>query len=161
MKKLKVMNILESDFSVYGRYTDLLHPKGPSIGEAPVRFFRDMMPLGQAEVLSLSVTEMEPMELKADVMEFHSRTGECFLTLDGDTYICVAPATPDSVIRAENMEAYYVPAGTAVYLHPGVWHYAPFPVEKKTLHSLVMLPQRVYANDCIKYELSEPAEFEP
>lgn len=160
MQKLKVKNILESDFSVYGRYTDLLHPTGPCIGDAPIRFFRDMMPLGQAEVLSLSITEVGPMELKADVMEFHSKTGECFLTLDGDTYICVAPATPDPVLDAELLDAYFVPAGTAVYIHPGVWHYAPFPAEEKTLHSLVMLPQRVYANDCQKYVLPEPVELE-
>lgn len=160
MRKLKVRNLLESDFSVYGRYVNLLDPKGPAIGEAPIRFFRDMMPLAGNETLSLSVTAVEPMPMIVEVMEFHTATGECFLTLDGGTCICVGPATADPVPVPEEMEAFFVPAGTAVYLHPGVWHYAPYPAEDREVHSLVMLPQRTYANDCRKYVLTAEDRLE-
>lgn len=44
MKSIKVKNILEADFSVYGRCADLLHPDTPYIGESPVQFYRDMLP---------------------------------------------------------------------------------------------------------------------
>lgn len=159
--EIPVKNILKSNFSVYGRYTDLLHPEGPYIGKEPVRFFRDLMPLSGKEALSLSITELTPMPLTVDVMEFHTGTGECFLTLDGDTYICVAPATAEAELREDMLEAFFVPAGTAVYLHPGVWHYAPYPAEKKVLHSLVMLPQRTYANDCVKYEMKTKPKLVP
>lgn len=160
MKKIKVKNLLESDFSVYGRYVNLVEPKGPAIGEAPIRFFRDLMPLAGNETLSLSVTEVEPMEKIVEVMEFHTATSECFLTLDGDTYICVGPATADPIPVPEEMEAFFVPAGTAVYIHPGVWHYAPYPAGDQPIHSLVMLPQRTYANDCEKYCLPQEARLE-
>lgn len=160
MKKIKIKKLSHEEFSIFGRYADLMHPNTPYIGEAPIRFFRDMLPLGTPEVLAMSVTEIAPMPLTVDVMEFHSKTGEGFLTLDGDTYICVAPATPEAEIAAEEMTAFFVPKGTAVYLHPGVWHYAPYPAGNETLHSLVLLPERTYANDCIKYQMKEAAELE-
>ena len=153
MKKLMVKNILDSDFSVYGRCVNLLSPSSPCIGEKPIRFYRDMMPLGGNETLSLSVTAVEPMKMIVDVLEFHSGTGECFLSLDGDTCICVGAATADPYPQAETLEAFFVPSGTAVYIHPGVWHYAPYPAGDHPIHSLVMLPQRTYANDCYKCEL--------
>lgn len=150
MRKLVVKNILDSDFSVYGRCVNLLSPETPYIGQDPIRFYRDMMPLGGNETLSLSVTAVKPMKLVVDVLEYHSKTGECFLTLDGDTYICVGPATAEPEPQTEALEAFFVPSGTAVYIHPGVWHYAPYPAGDNTIHSLVMLPQRTYANDCFK-----------
>lgn len=160
MKKIKAKNILECDFRIYGRYADLLNPGTPYIGADPIRFYRDIMPLGGNETLSLSVTSVEPMPMVVDTMEFHTATGECFLSLDGDTYICVGPATADPIAEPENMEAFFVPSGTAVYIHPGVWHYAPYPAGDKTIHSLVILPQRTYANDCIKQKLSDGNKLE-
>lgn len=158
MKKISVKNIMDCDFSVFGRCVNLLDPKSPFIGEKPIRFYRDMMPLGGNETLSLSVTVVEQMKPIVEEMEFHSKTGECFLSLDGDTYICVGPATAEPVLREKDfdrLEGFFVPSGTAVYIHPGVWHYAPYPVGEEALHSLVMLPQRTYANDCVKYRLKE------
>lgn len=155
MKKLDVNNIISSDFHAFGRYTNLLSPDTPFIGEEPIRFYRDMMPLSGHETLSLSITLVDPMPKRVEVLEYHSTTGECFLTLDEDTYICVAPATVDSVPKIEEMRAFYVPKGVAVYIYPGVWHYAPYPVGNHPIHSLVMLPERTYANDCIKYEFME------
>lgn len=160
MKKLKVNNILDSNFSVYGRYANLLDPQSPSIGEKPILFYRDMLPLGGHETLSLSVTAVEPLAKIVDTMEFHTKTGECFLSLDGDTYICVGPATADAVPEPDQMEAFFVPSGTAVYIHPGVWHYAPYPADDRPIHSLVMLPERTYANDCIKKTLEDDKKLE-
>lgn len=155
MKKLEIKNLLESNFEVYGRYADLLNPSSPYIGEDPVRFYRDMMPLSGDKTLSVSVTKGCPMPHVIDVLEYHSYTGECFLTLDGDTYIGVAPANSAGKPEMDQMEVFYVPRGCAVYLHPGVWHYAPYPAGEYETHTLVLLPERTYANDCYKYELSE------
>lgn len=160
MRKLTVKNILEHDFSVYGRCVNLLSPRTPYIGEDPIRFYRDMMPLGGNETLALSVTAVEPMKMTVDVLEYHTGTGECFLSLDGDTCICVGPATAKQAPQTEMLEAFFVPSGTAVYIHPGVWHYAPYPTGDKPIHSLVMLPQRTYANDCFKYQLKEDEKAE-
>lgn len=160
MKKIAVKNILECDFSVYGRYANLLEPDTPYIGADPIRFYRDMLPLGGNETLSLSVTRVEPMKMVVEIMEYHSCTSECFISLDGDTCICVAPATPGSEPQPDQMEAFFVPSGTAVYIHPGVWHYAPYPAGDKPIHSLVMLPQRTYANDCIARALNEDKKME-
>ncbi|MEG0963670.1 MAG: DUF4867 family protein [Lachnospiraceae bacterium] len=160
MKKIEVKNILDCDFSAYGRYVNLLDSQLPYIGEEPIRFYRDMMPLGGNETLSLSVTIVEPMKKIIEEMEFHSKTGECFLSLDGDTYICVGVATEKPELRTEELKAFFVPMGTAIYIHPGVWHYAPYPVGEKTIHSLVILPQRTYANDCIKVKLEKDKMLE-
>lgn len=155
MKKLEVKNLSESSFKVYGRYADLLNPSEPFIGEDPVRFYRDMLPLSGDRALSVSVTKVSPMPYVVDVLEYHSCTGECFMTLDGDTYIGVAPASVDKRPDMEKLEIFYVPRGCAVYLHPGVWHYAPYPAGDYEIHSMVLLPERTYANDCYKCELTE------
>lgn len=154
MKQLKVRNILECDFRIFGRYANLLELDTPCIGAAPIRFYRDMMPLSGNQALSVSVTLVDPMPKIVDILEYHSYTGECFITLDGDTVICLAPACPGSKPEIKDIQAFYVPRGTAVYIHPGVWHYAPYPVGNDAIHSMVLLPERTYANDCCKYEFA-------
>lgn len=164
MKKLIPQALTPHGFQKYGRYAALNAPDGPFIGENPVLFYRDLLPLGPSpEPLAASVTQVAPMPLLVDVLEYHTRSWEGFLCLDQNAYICVAPATCGTPPVPETFEAFLVPTGTFVYLHPGVWHYAPFPTEPKPLHSLVLLPERTYQNDCEKVLLppEEQAEISP
>ena len=41
-----------------------------------------------------------------------------------------------------------MPKGTLVKLNTGVWHLAALPVHNDVLHVMIVLPERVYANDC-------------
>ena len=160
MKTIAVQTMTEKNFARYGRFASLTAPEGVAIGDAPIRFYRDMLPLGSGQNLFASVTTVEPMPLIVDVMEYHTTTREGFLCLDTDAYIAVAPATPDGTLSPDDIEAFFLPKGTMVYLHAGVWHYAPFPAGDTTLHSLVILPERTYANQCEKLALAPEDQVE-
>lgn len=153
MKKLVMKPLSAETFLPYGRFASLTEPSGVALGLPPIRFFRDLLPLGSAQNLAASVTQTAPVDLRVDIMEFHTHTWEAFMTLDTESCICVGPATADAVVDSDSLEAFRVPPCTMIYLHPGVWHYAPYPLEGKTLHSLVLLPERTYANDCVKVAL--------
>ncbi len=149
--ELKVKQLTKENFEKYGRYASMVEPDGVALGVgSPIRFYRDLLPLEGAEKLAASVTEVDPIPMVVDIMEYHTSCWEGFMGLDTDSYIAVAPATADGTLDNKDLEAFFVPQGTMVYIHPGVWHFAPYPAGDKVLHSLVLLPQRTYANDCKK-----------
>ena len=156
MKQLYMRELTTDAFLPYGRFASLSSPGGPALGESPIRFFRDLLPLGSGQALSASVTQVDAMPLTVDTMEFHTDTWEAFVSLDSDSCICVAPATASRQLDVDTLEAFRVPAGTMIYLHRGVWHYAPYPLGSPVLHSLVILPERTYANDCEKIAIADP-----
>lgn len=155
MTTIKVRSLTLEGFQKYGRYVSILAPVTPSIGEQPILFYRDIIQLGGVAPLSFSNTVVCPRKLCVDILEYHTATGEGFMMLDGDAIICVGIATADGEIPVDELESFYVPKGVMVYVNAGVWHYAPYCVEDKPINSLVILPERTYANDCIKKEVPE------
>ena len=79
--------------------------------------------------------------------------------MDDDAVINVAPPSKKPV--PELTEAFIVPKGTIVKLNVGVWHLAPIPVNNEIMHVMIVLPERVYANDCtvVQYELDDQIEI--
>ena len=51
--------------------------------------------------------------------------------MDGDLIVGMAPAGD---LKAENVEAFYIPAGFGISLKPSVWHAVPFAVGNNTSH---------------------------
>jgi ureidoglycolate lyase len=144
-------------FAKYGRYADMTAPSGPTIGEEPVVFYRDMAQccLGTATAGSFSVCRVMKRPLVIDVSEYHDHCCETLLPLDGDILLHVAPACADKEFPADHAEIFLVPRGTLVVLRPGVWHHAPFAVGSDCVNCLVMLPERTYMNDCVVYPIPE------
>ena len=64
------------------------------------------------------------------------------------------------VIVPEKTEAFIVPKGTLVKLNTGVWHLAALPVHNDVLHVMIILPERVYANDCTVCDYPEDRQVE-
>jgi ureidoglycolate lyase len=148
-------------FKPYGTFGALTPPTdAPLVGGDIISFWPDcggvlnLGPDGNNQV-SLGICQTAWRPLAIDVCEFHTCTGEGILPLDGDIYLHVGPATGDDTIPA--LEVFRVPQGTAVLLKPGVWHHAPFAVKPgDVVNSVIILPQRTYANDCIVRNV-EPA----
>ena len=90
--------------------------------------------------------------------EFHNYTQESMLCLDDDMILYVAPASKEPI--PEYSEAFIVPKGTMVCLNTGVWHLAPYAVNKETAHVLIVLPERIYNNDCIVMDYTEEQKYE-
>jgi ureidoglycolate lyase len=160
MRTIHVEQLTHESFRPFGSFTDLLNPDGPHLGVAggPLEFFRDglMQHLGSSTNLAHSCCRVRPRPMIIDVLEYHSHTAEAMLALDNDMIVQVAPATPPQVsVPLDEFRAFAVSRGTIITLLPGVWHHGPFSPNKSSVHILVCLPERTYANDCIVVELKK------
>jgi ureidoglycolate lyase len=155
MRKAEIKRLTPESFRPFGDYASLLNPRAEVIGKPPVEFYRDMLPLrlGTTSVASISVCRVMTRPAVIDVTEFHNETEEGILPLDGDVLIHVAAATPDNKPPVDRMEVFRVPTGTFVVLRRGVWHHAPFAIEREVANVLIMLPERTYKVDCTVVEL--------
>ena len=152
MKTIIAKPITVENFSCYGQFTDLLHPDGYSLGD----FFHDRVKMSvsgnHAVAFSpLVVHKADPMIVKQ--AEYHNTTQEGILCLDDDCVLHVAPPSKEPI--PEMTEAFIVPKGTLVCLNLGVWHLSAMPLHEETAHVLIVLPERIYLNDCIVVDYAE------
>jgi ureidoglycolate lyase len=161
MKKLEIKELALADFSAYGVFTDLVNPQGFHLGEPPIEFFRDLLQINLANTApaSFSVNRIAKRPLVVTKSEYHSATMEGILPLDGDILIHVGPATRKGVFPGDEIEIFHVPQGTMVGLKAGVWHHAPFAYKCDSVYTLIVLPERTYANDCMVLELSKEQQL--
>ena len=47
-----------------------------------------------------------------------------------------------------------------IQLNRGVWHNGAFPINKNEAHLLIVLPERIYMNDCHVVEYETDAQIE-
>ena len=165
MKKLKFKELDIKDFRIYGSFTNMLDPgsvQTEKIGDEPIEFYRDMirLNLGQNNIASFSVCHVTKRPPIINVTEYHSYCGELMLPLDGDILMHVGPATANGVIPLDRIEVFHVPKGTLVVMNPGVWHHAPFAYRCDIVNILVAIPERIYANDCKVFEITEEEQIE-
>ncbi len=156
MRTIRAEELTHEAFAPFGAFARMVEPDAEKIGAPPIEFFRDMaiLDLGGAGGAALSTCRVEKRDLVIDVTEHHTKTGEACLPLDGDTLMHVAPATPaGSPPPLEKLRVFRVPAGTLITVRPGVWHHAPFAAGDEPVNTLIVLPERTYANDCIVVEL--------
>lgn len=150
MEKLKVKPISVIAFEKYGQFHSMLNPDTEKLAPGPVEFHRDIVKisLGRSNQPSFSVTHISKRPLIVEKLEYHNYTGEAFMPLDGDVIIHLAPASRPENVPYDKIEAFYIPKGTLVTIHPGVWHQAPYAAGEDTVNVLVVLPERTYVNDC-------------
>lgn len=163
MNKIKTQPLTSENFSRFGSYVNMVHPSGDYIGEQPILFYRDpvTMSIFGASV-AFSICEVYKQEkMIISTVECHNYSCEVILPLDDDAVIHVAPATNKVPIPEKTM-AFYIPKGTLVRLNTGVWHLAPLPIHNDVIHNLIVLPERVYANDCyvVRYEEKDYIKIE-
>jgi len=163
---LPVKQLSLEAFQEFGTYAPLTPPTAtPLVAGDIISFWPDcggVLTLGPSgsNQLSIGICQVKWRELKVDVCEYHTSTGEGILPLDGDIYLHVGRPTGDDTVPVDGLEIFYVPKGTVVLLKPGVWHHAPFAANPgETVNTVILLPQRTYANDCIVRTLETPVAF--
>ena len=161
MRTIKAVPITIENFRPYGSFASMLNPTGNCFpGDAT--FYPDQIELniqGGKPVTFSPLAVKKPEKMVVTKAEYHNYTGEGIMILDDDAIIHVA-APSNCVIVPENTEAFIVPKGTMVKLNTVVWHMAPMPVNNDMLHVMIVLPERVYANDCIVCDYPEDRQFE-
>ena len=165
MLTLSVQPLTVAAFRDYGAFAPLTPPETtPLVAGETIAFWPDcggVLCLGPAgnNAVSIGICQVKWRPLLIDVCEFHTHTGEGILPLDGDIYLHVGRPTGDDRVPAE-LEIFRVPRGTMVTLKPGVWHHAPFATAPNaTVNTVILLPQRTYAADCVVRELTTPIPF--
>lgn len=164
MKKIKVQKLSYEAFHKFGTYSPLIDPldeEAAGTKEADCVFYRDLLQQElDGKAASYSTCRVLPRPLKITDAEFHYRTCEAAVPLDGDAVLWFAPATPDKTFPADKIEAFYVPQGCVVNCRPGVWHHAAYSVNGKPLNVLIVLPERTYANDAFGFTLPVDEQIE-
>lgn len=161
MKTIKAQPLTIEDFAPFGTFVNLLDPKGFSIGDEFSQFYPDFvrMTTKPGEELAFSVSHVKYRETNlVDAVEYHTHTGEALLPMDGDMLLHVAPPT-NGVVRVDLTNAFYVPKGTLVVLKTAAWHSAPLAAQPGEMNVMILLPERVYMNDCIVVPLEEKDQF--
>lgn len=163
---LRVQQLSYEAFKDFGTFAPMTPPDATALVAGDIiSFWPDcggvlsIGPSGNNE-MAIGICQVAWREFKVDVTEYHSSTGEGNIPLDGDIIIHVARPTTGDTPPADGIELFYVPKGTAVIMKPGVWHHAPFAVSPgEVVNTVILLPQRTYANDCIVREINPPVNF--
>ncbi len=156
MNRIRVKALREENFKRYGCFVKMIPPEGRPLGPAPIQFYPDLLRMSAVEGnLGISVNRLQPRDLVITALECHDHTQEFILPLNGDALVHVAPPTRKNAYPLNEVEVFFVPAGTALIIHAGVWHHAPFPIGGSELTAMVALPERTYENDCFIHRLGE------
>jgi ureidoglycolate lyase len=157
MKTIEIKELSKDSFDGYGSYANMINPDTFKLGAEPIEFYRDMvqLDLGISNRASFSVCRVCKREAVLDISEYHDSCGEGVLPLDGDVLIHVAPATAGGPVPLDQIEVFRVPKGTMVAVRPGVWHHAPIAYNCDCANVLIVLPERIYQNDCKVHEIAE------
>lgn len=162
MRKVIPKELTLEAFDAFGRFSDAVDPKGPSVGPEIHEFFRDALVFNTASPypVSLSVSRVLDRPHVIATTEIHPTSGELILPLNGDVYCHVGlPSGPDEP-DFNTFEVFRIPAGTAVMLNNGVWHYATFPCGTDPVSVLILLPERTYAYDCVVVDIPQEDQIQ-
>ncbi len=152
MRKIKAEMLTVEEFSPFGSFTNVLEPKGSHLGD----FYNDkvLFPVSGDMPVAFSPLVIHKHErMVVTTAEYHNTTGEAIVVMDDDVVLHVAPPTNKPV--PELTKAFVVPKGTVIQLRTGVWHNGCFPLNKQEAHVLIVLPERIYMNDCCVVEYDE------
>lgn len=157
MRTIKAVPVTNENFRPYGAFASMLNPEGNCFAGEESAFYPDPVQLsvsGDAQVAFSPLTVKKPERMIVTRSEYHDHTGEGILFLDDDAVMHVAPPS-NRVVTPEATEAFIIPKGTLVKLNTGVWHLSPWPITSDVLHLMIVMPERVYANDCVVCDFPE------
>lgn len=87
--------------------------------------------------ISFGILESYPGPLVAVNMERHTRTTETIIPLDGEIILVLCPPSDEARADLDSVAAFRIPAGKAVTLKPGTWHYVPM-VAERTVKTMIV-----------------------
>ncbi|MDD3921882.1 MAG: ureidoglycolate lyase [Eubacteriales bacterium] len=151
MRQIKAAPITKENFQPYGSFASMLNPQGNCFPGEDSAFYPDPVQLsvsGDVQIAFSPLTAQRKKQYIVTRSEYHDWTGEGILFLDDDAVFHVAPPSKHEIVP-EKTEAFIVPKGTLVKLNTGVWHLTPMPLHNDVLHMMIVMPERVYANDCV------------
>lgn len=162
MRTIHAKPLTAEAFRPYGSFADMLNPSGNCFPGEACDFYPDPVTLavsGREQLAFSPMTVKKPERMIVKGSEYHDWTGEGMMFLDDDAVLYVAPPSKREV-TPEKTEAFLIPKGTLVKLNTGVWHFPPYPVHNEILHLMIVMPERVYGNDCVICDYPEDQYIE-
>jgi ureidoglycolate hydrolase len=149
-RKVKAKPLSLEAFKDYGTYADMMNPRGYYLEGEYHKFYRDRIrfPATPQTFCCSSLTVRKNEEFIVKGMEYHDYTAEIQMPMDADVVLVCAPPNGGE-IAAREAEAFLIPKGTMVCLHPGTWHDVLYPVDSEQASILIGLPERIYHNDIV------------
>lgn len=160
--ELQVVDATSESFAKFGQI-GLTTGKEPTAQLPGMDFWADIMalPTSGAEI-GIGVATQAPRPLSQDQVERHINTSELLVPAGGEMVLVLGPAEhmnePEKLPELAHFAAFRVPANIPVLLHPGVWHWAPFAVDK-TITLTVAFTAGTSANDAYVKDLPEALTF--
>jgi ureidoglycolate hydrolase len=87
--------------------------------------------------------------------ERHEKTPEVLVALEGDSVLCLARPTK----QPSGIRWFRIHEGNAVALHPGTWHWIPFPLGGHACRFLVIFALGTEEDDLQYVDLDEPVNL--
>lgn len=150
MRTVKVKKLTRDAFNKYGQFSGAFAEGEYFFDGGYFKFYRDMIQqkLVRETTVSYSLARIEKREPLLESLEYHDYCEEMILPLNSDLLMCVAPATGGTEAPLDEVECFYIPAGTFIGVKAGVWHGMPFATGEAPADVLCMLPERTYMKDC-------------
>jgi ureidoglycolate lyase len=150
VRAIKVVPLTVENFRPYGSFINALDPSGNCFADEESSFYPDPVTLPVSGIYQIAFPPLTVKKQKKFIIpmpEYHDHTGERIYFLDDDAVMHAAPPSKLEIVPKKT-EAFIVPKGTVVKLNTGIRHPSPQPPHVDILHLLIMMPERVYANDC-------------
>jgi ureidoglycolate lyase len=154
--KLKVQALTADAFRLFG---DVIaapahEPTAQPEGMAYWAGVAELPELGTAYSVGYATQEVRPFV--QTMAERHLRTPELLMPVGGDMAVVAGPAEhldePERLPAPELFAAFRVPEGQGVIFRAGVWHWAPFAVDR-TITLLVVYAAGTAEEDAVVVEL--------
>jgi len=160
MRTIKAQPLTHEEFAPFGTFYKMDEPDGYACVGDIHKFYPDRVTVNPGtQTLAFSPLVVEKQDKMVITMaEYHTTTCEILMPIEDDIVIHVAPASGDGY-PADFTKAFIVKKNTVVKLNTAVWHLAPLPLNKEKATTLIVLPERTYANDCTVVDLTPEQQF--
>lgn len=160
MKQIKATPITHENFAPFGQFYPMGEPNGYGLKGELHTFYPDRIAADSMFSLGFSpLVVRKPEKMVITQQEYHTHTWEIIMPLDDDMIIHCAPASDGNPVT-DYVQAFIVPKHTMVKLNTAIWHLAPLPANNDQITTLIVLPERTYANDCVVVDLKPEEQFE-
>ncbi len=158
MLQLKPIALTAENFAEYGRVISQGTGK-PMADNEEYLYWGKVSELKMSETASTGVLVPKRREPVVSQLERHVKTPEILAALEGDSLLCVAKPSRKSD-EIEGVQAFLVRQGDAFAMHPGTWHWVPFPINGETCKFLVTFASGTEDEDLVVKSLPEAIKID-
>lgn len=159
---VKVQKVTHDSFNKYGQVVLLPNYPAP-LGTETIKFWPALaryMVNGKTEI---GICTCLKRPRKIDSMERHLNTPEILIPLDDNFLLPIAvpsqPVNKGNKLKVKGIQIMNIKKGTAVIMEPGVWHWAVWPENGKSVTYLVLFKLNTPRYDFDKKSLEKTIGF--